>query len=168
MVTRRSNRTRGTKRDKYRPDLRARQISGVASQPVRGARDRLSVSIELLTQIGYCEYDPPTTTQCIATTEVDAVISGAVVLPVAYLWSCEDPRVTIVSPASRTTEVTTDSSESITFTLICTVTDSDDKVASDSIEITHQHIDINDLGYRVTQTGDDRVTQAGDRRIVNG
>lgn len=167
MVTRRSNRTRGTKRDTFRPDLRARQISGTASRPVRGSRERLTVNIELLTQMGYCEYDPPTTTQCIATTEVDAVVSGSVVLPVSYLWTCEDPRVTIVNPTSRTTEVTTDSSQTITFTLTVTVTDADDKVASDSIVITHRHVDINDLGYRVTQNGDDRVTQAGDRRIVN-
>lgn len=168
MVTRRSNRTRGTRPDNMGRSLRARQMPLRKTNRVRGIDTGPSVTINQLTA-GSCEYSGAATS-CVAQSTYDFTASG---FDGAFtqVWSILSGPATIVGPTDQLTATAeTSASADVSFIIQVTVTQVSDPsiFVTDTYSATHTHTDLDLLDFRVTQNGDQRVTQNGDRRIING
>ena len=167
MPTRRSDRTRGTRPDKMRPDLRARQMVP-GSNKVRGAVEGPGVSI-VEVSAGFCSYIAPAT-DCVATGSYEVIATGPFVPPpvdITYFWEITAGTATIVSPTTKTTDITTDSGVDQTFRVRCTVSSVIlDISVSDERTFTHEHTETVNPDNRVDGDANARVDGDGNRRIA--
>ena len=160
MLTKRSKRTRGTRPDTMRPDLRALQMVP-GSNPIRGSKGALPVITIDQVSPGFCTFNDPAT-DCIATGTYTMVVQGIEGTP-SFLWELTAGVATIVSPTLQTTDITTDSNDDVEFTVRATVTDN---TGSSFVLGTFTHLHDAGIQDLITGAGEDLITGAGEQLVA--